>query len=274
MAIKLIAELRSMQQDFPPVLQRIGQYVNKNPDRVVYQTITELGDETKCSLASIQRFYRQLGFRNYGDFKLRLATELASATKRSDGELRTRLDAIVNEGIDALVQTKELVAQDRVKPVAQRLLKSKRIVVFAVAASGVVAQFFRYKFIRLGKYVESLSDPHMAAIMIACMSPKEAFVVFSSSGSSIDAVRLAEMASQREIWTLGVVNRAKSPLTKHLDEQLVVAAAESPLTGGNFSAKVCQMLVVEALQQEALAASEAARRTDQLIAEAVAHSTY
>jgi len=269
MTINLLAELHSMECDFPPVLRRVGEYVRANADRVVYQTITELGEETRCSLASIQRFYRQLGFESYADFKLRLATELAAKKSRNSTEPRTQLDALVDEGIEALAQTKELVAQDRIKPVTRRLLKSRRIAVFGVAASKIVAEFFHFKMLRLGKPAETMADPHMATITLASMSTKDVFVFFSSTGSSPEAVRLAKMAKERGIWTLGIVNRSKSPITDYLDEQLVVAAPESPLTGGSFSAKACQMLVVEALHHEAMRISEPARQMDQAIASAV-----
>lgn len=270
MTINLIAELRSMESDFPPVLRRVGEYVRTNADRVVYQTITELGEETKCSLASIQRFYRQLGFDSYADFKLRLATELAAKKSRDVPEPRTQVELLVEEGIEALAQTKGLVAQDRIRPVTRRLLKSRRVAVFGVAASKIVAEFFHFKMLRLGIPAETMADPHMATITLASMSAKDAFVFFSSTGSSPESVRLAMMAKERGIWTLGIVNRSRSPITDYLDEQLVVAAPESPLTGGNFSAKACQMLVVEALHREALSISEPAKRMDQAIATAVA----
>lgn len=272
--MKLLAELRSLERDFPPVLRRIGEFVANNAERVVYQTITELGEEANCSIASIQRFYRQLGFKTYGDFKLRLATELASRNSKATDEPRTRLDALVEEGIEALVHTKDLVAQEQIRPTAERLLKCERISVFGVAASAVVAHFFRFKFLRLGCVVDALSDPHMATIAIASMARNDAFVVLSSSGSSVEPVRLTELAKEQQLWTVGIVNRAKSPMTKFLDQQFVAAAPESPLTGGSFSAKTCQMLVVEALYQEALAVSESARKTDQSIAEVVAHRAY
>lgn len=274
MPIKLLTELRSMEREFPPVLRRVAEYVIQNAERVVYQTITELGEETSCSLASIQRFYRQLGFTTYGDFKLRLATELASAESRKTVKPRTRLDAVVEDGVEALTQSKELIAQDRLKPAAQKLIQSRRLAVFGIAHSAVVAEYFRLKFMRIGRVSEYTSDPDIAAITLASMSSKDTFVVFSSTGSTLQAVRLTEMAKTLGVWTLGVVNRSKSPITKFLDEQFVVAAPESPLTGGSFSAKISQMLVVEALFQEALKASAQARRIEQTVAEAIVEQTY
>lgn len=274
MATKLIAEIRSIQSDLPPVLQRIGKYVSENADRVVYQTITELGEETMCSLASIQRFYRQIGFQTYGDFKLRLATEIAASESRNTTGLSTRLDSLTEECIEALIESRALIDQNKIRPTAKKLFGSRRIMVFGVAASRVVAQFCHFKFLRIGKSISATADPHMAAVSLASMSSKDAIIVFSSSGSTSEALAAMELARKRGVWSLGVVNRSRSPLTDYLDEQIVVAAPESPLTGGSFAAKACQMLVVEALYQEALSMSKSARETDQTIAKIVSQHLY
>ena len=77
--------------------------------------------------------------------------------------------------------------------------------------------------------------------------PGSAHVVISSSGSTIDSVRVAELAKSRGSFVIGISNRAKSPLIAACDVALIASWPETPLTGGAFPSKISQLLIVDAL---------------------------
>jgi DNA-binding MurR/RpiR family transcriptional regulator len=75
-------------------------------------------------------------------------------------------------------------------------------------------------------------------------------VVISSSGSTIDAVRIAELARSQGAFVIGISNRSKSPLVAACDLALIASWPETPLTGGAFPSKISQLLIVDALAAE------------------------
>ncbi|MDG4898800.1 ROK family protein [Mesorhizobium sp. WSM4976] len=75
-------------------------------------------------------------------------------------------------------------------------------------------------------------------------------VVISSSGSTIDAVRVAELARSKGAFVIGISNRSKSPLIAVCDLALIASWPETPLTGGAFPSKISQLLIVDALVAE------------------------
>lgn len=247
-----LARLRNALPTLPPVLERIGAYAVQHPERVVYQTVTELAEASGASEASIIRFCRNLGYGGFQELKLALAVDLANAPSvvRPDGPPRSTADLVrhvVEDAQLAVSDTGKLIDPDRIEAAARRLLAARRVDVYGVGASGIVADYFHYKLVRLGLAGRSVSDPHMASMSAASLSAEDVAVGISSSGSIVDTVQSLRQAQAAGAYTIAVTNRARSPLAGHAEMTLVAANPESPLTGGAVLSKIGQLLLLEAL---------------------------
>jgi DNA-binding MurR/RpiR family transcriptional regulator len=119
-----------------------------------------------------------------------------------------------------------------------------------VAASSVTAQYLAYKMSRIGKMSRAQSDAHLATMAAATTRRGSVHVIISSSGSTVDSVRIAELAKSRGAFVIGISNRSKSPLAAVCDLTLIASWPETPLTGGAFPSKISQLLIVDALLAE------------------------
>jgi DNA-binding MurR/RpiR family transcriptional regulator len=62
----------------PPTQMKIANYILKNPQKVIMISICQLAMEGGAKIeSSVVKFYRNLGFSGYHDFKFSLATEIA-----------------------------------------------------------------------------------------------------------------------------------------------------------------------------------------------------
>ncbi len=253
MAPNVLVQLRTDGGSLTPALARIAAYVHAHPEDVMYQTVTELGDRSGASEASVIRLCRDLGFNSYSEFKMALAIEVTQAKpgqERTNGGVTDAEDpaaAIAAQGVAALVDTEKLQDRDLMERAVNALSKARRIEVFGVGASAIVAEYVAYKFIRLGLSAYAHGDPHLAAMMAAKMSDTDVAIGVSSSGSTIDTVRAARLATTSGAQVIAITNRKRSPLSKVADMVLVAAAPETPLTGGAFASKVGQLFLVEVL---------------------------
>ncbi|WP_454856800.1 ATP-binding cassette domain-containing protein [Rhizobium binxianense] len=71
--------LDRLQQDLdglPNALARIAKYILENPEKVLHQSVAELGEFSGSGEASIVRLCRHIGFAGFRDFKLALAAEV------------------------------------------------------------------------------------------------------------------------------------------------------------------------------------------------------
>lgn len=248
MAHALIATLRSLAGDMTPALARVAEAVLAQPETTLYQSITELAEVSRSSEASVMRFCRDQGFSGFQDFKLALAKELATDQRDADaGSPTDDIQQLVETAVIALRETEQLIVRADIETAARRLLSATAVECFGAAASAITAQYLTYKMSRIGKTCRALSDAHLAVMAARTAKPGSAHVVISSSGSTLDAVRVAELAKSSKGFVIGISNRAKSPLIAACDIALIVSWPETPLTGGAFPSKISQLLIVDAL---------------------------
>lgn len=244
----LIANIRSAAPNMTPALTRVADHVLAHAQAVLYQSITELAEEANSSEASVMRFCRELGFSGFQNFKLVLAQELATQGQ-ADAPL-TAADAVqslIETAKIALDETERLLDRTILQTVADDLLAAAHIEIFGVAASAITAQYLEYKLTRLGLRARAVADSHLATMIAATSDPTVVHILVSSSGSTIDTVRVAELAHSRGARTIALTNRSKSPLVAKSDYVLLASWPETPLTGGAFPSKISQLLIVDAL---------------------------
>jgi len=216
----------------------------------MYQTVTELGDRSGASEASVIRLCRDLGFGSYAEFKMALAIEVTKAKPTQQAHQAPDngpIAATVRLGVSALENTEKLLDPGRIEATVAALAQAHRIELFGVGASAIIAQYAAYKFLRLGLNAHAREDPHLAAMMAVKLTERDVAVAVSSSGSTIDTVRAAKLAKTSGAHVVVVTNRKRSPLSKLADTVLVAASSETPLTGGAFASKVGQLLLFEVL---------------------------
>ncbi len=247
MASILIAELRSRGVSMTPALARIAERVLAAPDAVLYQSVTELADEAGSSEASVIRFCRELGFTGFQDLKLALARELATEERPLRADPADAVHELVETAITALRETEQLLDRTTIEAVAAGILAARQVEAFGVAASAVTAQYLAYKLTRIGIHCRAQSDAHLAAMVAETSDAGVLHIIVSSSGSTTDTVRIAQLARRSGSGVIGITNRARSPLVAECDLLLVASWPETPLTGGAFPSKISQLLIVDAV---------------------------
>lgn len=247
-----LASLRNLGREMTPALRKIAQYVQENPGKLLYQTVVEVADGSGSSEASVIRFCRDLGFSGFQEFKLALASDLAASPvglgpQDNPKTPQEALEYVTHHAKQALEDTSRLVDLELVNKAVDLILRAQRLDIYGVGASGVTAQDFAYKFMRLGYVTQAYPDPHMAAMAAATLDKKALAVGITRSGTTIDTVKALEVAKRSGAATLAITQRTKSPVARFADVVLVTSVAESPLTGGSVTAKMGQMLVLDLL---------------------------
>lgn len=241
--------LRAQADQLPKALARLARYVLEHPDAVLYQSITELADIAQVGEATVIRFCRHLGFKGFQDFKLALAADLAlsSAPNGPPGSLAELLERCADEAARALRDTCWLLDHVALERVVALLVNASQLLIFGAGASGITAQDFGYKFLRLGYRVSVHQDPHLAAMEVVTLDSQAVVIGITRSGSTIDTVRVLELARERGLPRVVCCQHPKSPAAALADHLLLSATAESPLTGGSIPSKMGQLLVLDVL---------------------------
>ncbi|NIF60601.1 MurR/RpiR family transcriptional regulator [Enterobacter sp. Ap-916] len=245
----ILLHLRQGLPGYSPTLQKLGDFILTQPQKVLYLTITELAKESDTSEASVTRLCRHLGCKGYTEFKMAVALDVQQEQPQavSQGD---SIDELVQESVQALIDTGKLINREALRQAGLALHEASSVQIYGVAASAIMGDYLHYKLLRLGKSAQLFSDMHRAAMNAATLGEKDLAIVISSSGSTKDLLNAVKIAKKRHARVILLSNTLRSPLADLADLLLVAAKPEGPLSAGSLNAKVGAMLLVEALVNE------------------------
>ncbi|WP_313611590.1 MurR/RpiR family transcriptional regulator [Pantoea piersonii] len=245
----ILLHLRQGLPGFSPTLQKLGDFILTEPQRVLYLTITELAKESETSEASVTRLCRHLRCKGYTEFKMALALNIQqSHPDTPDGG--DNIDILVEESVQALRDTGKFINREVLRQAGLALHQASSIQIYGVAASAITGDYLHYRLLRLGKSALLFNDMHRAAMNASTVKEGDLVIAISSSGSTKDLMYAVKLASKQKARVLMLSNTLSSPLGKLADMLLVAARPEGPLNAGSLSAKVGTMLLVEVLIRE------------------------
>lgn len=245
----ILLYLRQALPGYSPTLQKLGNFILTEPQKVLYLTITELAKESKTSEASVTRLCRNSGCKGYTEFKMALALDIQQS--QPDAPVSgDNIDGLVEESVQALRDTGKFINRNVLQQAGIALHQAASVQIYGVAASAITGDYLHYKLLRLGKSALLFNDMHRAAMNASTLREGDLVIAISSSGSTKDLLHVVEVAKKRKAQVLMLSNTLRSPLGKLADMLLVAARPEGPLSAGSLSAKVGAMLLVEVLVGE------------------------
>ncbi|MEA5101497.1 MurR/RpiR family transcriptional regulator [Pantoea sp. S18] len=245
----ILLHLRQGLPGYSPTLQKLGDFIITDPQKVLYLTITELARETDTSEASVTRLCRHLGCKGYTEFKMALALDVQhnqpAAIASGDS-----IDMLVEETVQALRDTGKFINREVLQLAVEALHQANTIQIYGVAASAITGEYLHYRLLRLGKSAQLFGDMHRAAMNASTLKEGDLVIAISASGSTKDVMHVVKVAKKQNARVLMLSNTLRSPMGSLADMLLVAARPEGPFNAGALSGKVGAMLLVEVLINE------------------------
>lgn len=258
--IGLIPSISSSKKSLTKTEKKIAEKILKNPEEIVYSSITDLAEKVNVGDATIIRFCRKFDCKGYHEFKMRLAQEIwANSDDNTTGiereigindNVSDVIQKIYNSNIKALKETISLIKEEDVKKAAEIIEDSKKIHFYGIGASAIIALDAKYKYSRIGLNVDVYTDGHAMFMDGSLLGTGDAVVGISYSGSTRDTVDALRIAKESGAKTICITHHMKSPITQYADVVLVTGSKETPFQGGALSTKVAQMYVLDILYTE------------------------
>lgn len=244
-----LPRVRQAIDDMPDALSRIGKYILDNPDRVVRSSLAELAVLAQSGEASVVRFCKHLGYEGFRDLKIALTAELAGqrTVRRDRVSTADGLSSLAGRLGNAMNDTAQSIQADLLVDLAARLKQSRRIDVFGVGISGIVAEMAAYRLMRVGLVAQAFQDATLAHEVMAGFDASCVAIGISETGLTPDTIRFLSGARAAGAFTLAITGRQNSPLTQAADAVLLAVAVDPPPTGGEMTAAPAKILLVEAL---------------------------
>lgn len=217
-----------------------------------------MAQQIGTSQAAIVRFCKRLGYDGLKDIKASVADNLLSAQEAreeeesysdikisdSPGEI---MEKVAANHILALEETLKILDVEEFHEAVALLSQARRIDVFGIGASGLVAQDMQQKLTRIGKFCFFYPDAHMQLTAAASLTQDDVAMFISYSGKTREVISCAEAAKDRKTKIIALTRFGPSPLSKISDVVLNVCSSEIAIRSGATSSRISQLAVIDML---------------------------
>ncbi len=257
----------------------IADYLLRNQIRVTAWGIEELAEHCKVSTASISRFTRELGFKNYAALRNEVALTLQSVLQPVE-KLRNKIGRAAGsahpamESLDyaaANINTcKQSLDGGQLDAIAGALSKARTVYVMGF---GLSAQLASTLVLHLQPFCQHVIDvagqggTEIAAGHLAHITSGDVLVVISFPRYSLDVIRLTGFARERNACIVAITDSPASALAGLATHSLYAQSEHSVLPSSATAAMaVIEALVVTLMVSNKENVAKAARLTDALSA--------
>jgi len=230
----------------------IADFILQNPQSSVYPTIEELAEQIGVSEATLFRFVKKLGYSGYQQFRIALATDIASPQQRVyettlENNKESTVALVFNTNIRALEETLKHINPEQIKQIAQLCVRSKGLYFFGLGGSSIVALDAYHKLVRTGLSCCVPTDFHMQLMQASQLSSDDTAFLISHTGVNRDALHLAETIQQQKAQLIIITDAKRSPLLKLANHSLFAYSQVSPYVSEAFSARIVQQAIIDCL---------------------------
>ncbi len=241
-------------------------------------SISDLSEACGVAEATVSRFCRRLNYKGYSAFKLAIAHSIARTGQhpRQEGyispedNIPTLCQKLYEQDSDALAQAQALIRPEAVTAAADLLLSARRVLCMVQGGSMVMAMEAAHLFSTALPSFTAVWDSHLQIIAAANLTPEDAVLFFSYSGSTRESLDLLAAVRERKAKAILVTHFPKSPAAALADIILQCGASELPLQHGSVPARIAQLFILDVLFAEVLRkGGDACRENQERIAAAL-----
>lgn len=237
----VILSIKNRYSQLNPALRQIADFIISSYDRVVDMGIEDLAIASQVSSASVTRFVKTFGFKNFKNFQLELAKsinaggepsvpatsenmitfEYGGASKKDSAEQICRKVFVSN--LQMLSDTLQTLNFTMVDAVSNLILGARNVIFLGVGRSHVTAESGRIRFYRLGINCFCYSDAHEQIVAASLADERDVVIGISNYGRSVSVVSNIELARRRGAKTIGITSAEGSPLAKAAEHVFLTA---------------------------------------------------
>ena len=239
--------------------KKLADYMLSNQDGLAYLSIGQLAAGAGVAEATVSRFCRRLGFKNYAQFKL-TAANTSLRFKPANNPLSGQIEntdsiedicrKLYSAEVEAIGQTMEVLSSDAILQAADLLEKAPRVLCMGQGGSMLIAQEAAHLFSTVDNRFIAVVDSHMQAMSAAMMDPGDVIMFFSYSGSTRAMMETLKLAKDRAGKVILITRFPHSPGAELSDIVLQCGANENPLQSGSIAARIAQMYLMDVLFSE------------------------
>ncbi len=248
----VINQICASMDSFFDTEKKIGDYIVRNPKKVVDMTVGELAKECGVSEASVSRFCKRIERKGFHHLKISLARELVDAKDEGEisghisvDDMEGSLRGILSNKMEELRQTVAMIDREELKKILDVINNADTVLMAAVGNTIPVAMDGAYKLNQIG--IRAMSTPIWETELGYSynLTDKDVVVAISNSGESTGVIRILEAAKSRGAVAISITNNARSSVAELSTYHITTATREKLFLDGYCFSRVSATMVIE-----------------------------
>lgn len=250
----ILLKIQNQSSRFTPAECKIASFVLSNPQAAMGMTAAQLAEKCSVAPSAIIRFCKSIGLSGFSELKIRLAQESVSREKTDElpsppsGEGAEGVARrVFQSGMQTLKNTMDMLDVKKLEEMADTLSLAKRIFIFGVGTSSVVASDAQYRLAQLGLDAHCCTDILFMNVTAVNLTPDDAVLCISHSGQTKAVVSAMRHAKKSGANTLAITSFPSSILYRESRLALSVFADEINYPVEAVSARMAHICLIDAL---------------------------
>ena len=234
--------------------RRLASYLLDHSREAIHMSAKELSAQCDTSPAAVVRLSQKLGFKGFTALKLELAKESGQeepdvfrSAIRDNDDMETIVRKAEQIHLRNTSLTYQMVNVSVLSQAVEEICAGRRIHLFGVGASGLLAMDFLYKSSRIGIPAFYHADVHTNLATAALLGPKDIVIAISYSGETLDTVLAAEAARERGSKIIAITQANRNTLSRLADYPLYIPGEEPELRVGAMTSRTSGLLILDLL---------------------------
>ena len=248
-----IFKIKEGFNSFTNTEKKLAEYIIKNKDEVVGLSAQELSSKADISPAAVVRFSKTLGYKGFTALKVDLAKDRderddeTSVIINEDDSLKDIIRKVKVSNISSIDETIGLMNVDTMKNIIEAMINAKRIYLFGIGASGLVALDLQQKLLRINKSTLYQIDPHTQIASAVHIEKEDVAIGISYSGETKEVNVPLKIAKEKGAKTIAITRYNKNSLSKISDYAIYLPNYEKEFRFGAITSRIDALTIVDIL---------------------------
>ena len=251
----MLGRIQGLRDSLPPAERKVADAVLSRPEAIMGAPGRTLAVEAGVSEPTVLRFCRSVGCSSFVDFKVKLAQSLVSpgpgagqryTQVRAEDTVADAASKVFRSTIEVIARVREQLDIGAVERSAVALLKARRIDIYGLGASGLVAADAQHKLFRLTNHATAYADSHMQLTAAATLGPEDVVLAISHSGRTEELLQTVDIALATGATVIAITTPG-SPLARRASIVIPVDVVEATEFYTPMVSRLAHLVVIDAL---------------------------
>lgn len=251
--LNLFTKLSAALEYSSEVEKKIASEILSNPNDFITSSMAELSKKIGVSQGSINNFAQKACGGGFAALKLQIASQLSTHKQLNFSDVsdsdnaKDILHKTINQTALAFENTLELNSEETLKAAADLILNAKKIELYGIYISGIVANSFYFHLFQLGLPASYVSDVLLCPVSATLLDENDVVIAISNSGQTKDIIDAVEIAKDNGAKIICLTSNPLSPLAKLSDITLHAASCGTNVGGISSEVEHSQMILADAI---------------------------